>query len=176
VTLVCANVSLPAPAGVRVVEVSTTAELAQAVTAEFPSSHVLLMAAAPADFRSTAPEAGKIAREPGAEIDLKLEPTDDILAGAASTRQPGQILVGFAAEAGSDSLERAREKLDRKAVDAIVLNDVSRADIGFESAENEVTVLERSGEHRIERAPKAAIAEAILDRVEALRAKVESAS
>jgi len=173
VTLIAANVSLPAPAGVELVEVETTAELAAAVSARFADSHVLLMAAAPADFRSAEPTSGKLERT-GGRLGLELEPTEDILATVAARRAPGQTIVGFAAEAGSGGIERARAKLERKAVDAIVLNDVSRPEIGFDSAENEVTVLERDGEHEVALAPKDEIAEAILDRVQALRAPISS--
>jgi len=169
VTLIAANVELPLPAGVRTVEVETTAELATAVTAELERAHVLLMAAAPADFRTDGPETGKISRE-GPGLELRLAPTEDILAGVARGRRPGQTLVGFAAEAGAGAIERAREKLERKAVDAIVFNDVSRSEIGFDSAENEVTIVERDAEHHVPLASKQAVAEAILDRVEALRA------
>lgn len=169
VTLIAANVSLPLPAGVRAVEVETTAELAAAVTAESERAHVLLMAAAPADFRAEGPETGKISRE-GSGLKLRLAPTEDILAGVARDRRSGQTLVGFAAEAGAGAIERAREKLERKAVDAIVFNDVSRPEIGFDSAENEVTIVERDAEHQVPLASKQAIAEAILDRVEVLRA------
>jgi phosphopantothenoylcysteine decarboxylase/phosphopantothenate--cysteine ligase len=82
-------------------------------------------------------------------------------------------VVGFAAETGA-SLERARAKLDRKGADAIVFNDVSRAEIGFESSENEVTIVERTEEHHVPMAAKDTVAEAILDRVEALRADAPS--
>jgi len=171
VTLVAANVSLPPPAGVRTLEVETTAELAAAVAAELPAADVLLMAAAPADFRAASPEAAKISREAGSEMRLRLEPTEDILAGAAGKRRAGQTLVGFAAETGG-SLERARRKLERKSVDAIVFNDVSRPEIGFDSTSNEVTIVEHSGEHQVPQASKEGVAEAILDRVEAIRSEI----
>jgi phosphopantothenoylcysteine decarboxylase / phosphopantothenate---cysteine ligase len=176
VTLIAANVSLPLPSGVRVVDVETTEELADAVEAEFPAAGVLLMAAAPADFRAAAPEDSKIAREAGDRLELRLEPTPDILATVAGRRRDEQVLVGFAAETGADAIERARAKLERKAVDAIVFNDVSRAEIGFDSADNEVTVVEPGGEHHLELAPKEDIAEAILDRVDALRARASERS
>jgi phosphopantothenoylcysteine decarboxylase/phosphopantothenate--cysteine ligase len=169
VTLIAANVTGAPPAGVRAIAVETTAQLAAAVAAEFPAAHVLLMAAAPADFRAAAPEPEKLAREAGEGLELRLEPTDDVLAAMARSRRPGQTLVGFAAESGG-SIERARAKLERKAVDAIVFNDVSRPEIGFDSASNEVTIVERDGEHHVPMASKDEIAEAILDRVEALRA------
>ncbi len=169
VTLVAANVSLPPPPGVRTIEVETTAELADAVAAEFPSAHVLVMAAAPADFRAGSPAEQKLSRVGDAGLELRLEPTEDILAGLAANRRSDQTVVGFAAETGG-STERARRKLEQKAVDAIVLNDVSRAEIGFDSPSNEVTIVEHSGEHHVPLSSKDAIADAILDRVEALRA------
>jgi phosphopantothenoylcysteine decarboxylase/phosphopantothenate--cysteine ligase len=169
VTLIAANVSLEPPAGVRTVAVETTAELAAAVEAEAAGTHALLMAAAPADFRPEAAAAGKISRESG-ELELRLAPTEDILAGVAASRQPGQVLIGFAAETGTGAIERARAKLERKAVDAIVFNDVSRPEIGFDSANNEVTIVERGGEHHVALAGKDVVADAILDRVDSLRA------
>jgi phosphopantothenoylcysteine decarboxylase/phosphopantothenate--cysteine ligase len=169
VTLIAANVDLPIPGGLRVVEVETTEELADAVEAEFSTAGVLLMAAAPADFRAAAPEGSKIAREADDGLELRLEPTPDILATVAAHRRAEQVVVGFAAETGAGAIERARKKLERKAVDAIVFNDVSRAEIGFDSTDNEVTVVERDAELHLELAPKEEIAEAILDRIDALR-------
>jgi phosphopantothenoylcysteine decarboxylase / phosphopantothenate---cysteine ligase len=167
VTLIAANFALPEPAGVARIDVSTADELERALERDFEASDVLLMAAAPADFRPEAPAEGKIARE-GGTLDLRLEETDDILAALARRRTEGQTLIGFAAET-SGGLERAREKLERKGVDAIVFNDVSRSEIGFDSELNEVTVLERDGELHVPLASKAEVAEAILDRVELIR-------
>ena len=169
VVLVAANVNIEPPAGARVIAVESTAELADAVQREFSDAHVLLMAAAPADFTAATQAEGKLAREEGDGIELRLVPTEDVLAGVAATRRDDQTLIGFAAETGADAIDRARAKLERKAVDAIVFNDVSRAEIGFDSADNEVTIVEREGEHHVPLASKDAIAEAILDRVEALR-------
>jgi phosphopantothenoylcysteine decarboxylase / phosphopantothenate---cysteine ligase len=139
------------------------------VRTEFPGCHVLLMAAAVADFRPARAEAGKISREGGGALELRLEQTEDVLADLAPLRRDDQTLVGFAAEHGADAIERARAKLDRKGLDAIVFNDVSRAEIGFDSALNEVVIVERDGERRVPLAPKEEVAAAILDRVEALR-------
>jgi phosphopantothenoylcysteine decarboxylase/phosphopantothenate--cysteine ligase len=172
VTLLAANVALPAPAGVRRVDVETTADLRAAAAAEFPSSQVLLMAAAPADFRPRVAAADKLARE-GA-LDLSLQPTEDILAGLAASRSPGQTIVGFAAEHGGDAVSRARAKLARKGADLIVLNDVSDPTIGFESAENEVTLVAAEDELEVPRASKDAVAEAILGRVERLRSAAQT--
>jgi phosphopantothenoylcysteine decarboxylase / phosphopantothenate---cysteine ligase len=170
VTLVAANVSLPAPPGVARVDVETASELAEVLGREFDSADVLVMAAAPADFRPKQAAGEKIHRESSGELELDLEATEDILATLAGRRRPGQTIVGFAAETEA-GVERAREKLERKGADAIVLNDVSRSEIGFESHENEVLIVERTEEHEVALASKEEIAEAILDRVEALRAQ-----
>ncbi len=170
VTLVAANVSLPAPPGVRRVDVETAAELGGALAREFHSTDVLVMAAAPADFRPAQPAGTKIHRERPDGLELDLEPTEDILAGLSARRREDQTIIGFAAETDA-GVERARVKLARKGADAIVLNDVSRAEIGFESSENEVIVVERDGEHHVPLASKEQIADAILDSVEALRAR-----
>jgi len=167
VTLIAANVALPEPAGVRRIDVETAEELAAATGAEFASCQVLLMAAAPADFRPPAAEPGKLRRTDG--LELRLEPTEDILAGLAARRSAGQTIVGFAAEAGDGARERAREKRSRKGVDLIVLNDVSDPAIGFESEDNAVTLIDRESESEVPVAPKEKIAEAILDRVDGLR-------
>jgi phosphopantothenoylcysteine decarboxylase/phosphopantothenate--cysteine ligase len=170
VTLVAANVSLPAPPGVRRMDVETAAELADALSREFDSSDVLVMAAAPADFRPKQPAGEKIHREGSRGFELDLEATEDILAALTARRRNTQTVVGFAAETG-EGLDRAREKLERKRADAIVLNDVSRSEIGFESAENEVVIVEAAGEQHVPLASKETVADAILDRIEALRAK-----
>jgi phosphopantothenoylcysteine decarboxylase/phosphopantothenate--cysteine ligase len=167
VTLIAANVSLPEPPGVRRVDVETAAQLAEASGAEFSACHVLLMAAAPADFRAAEPESGKLKRQDG--LDVHLEPTEDILAGLAASRAEGQTIVGFAAEHGAEGVERAREKLARKGADLIVFNDVSDPSIGFESPENAVTLIDAKTETEVPRASKDSIAEAILGRVDELR-------
>jgi phosphopantothenoylcysteine decarboxylase/phosphopantothenate--cysteine ligase len=171
VTLIAANVALREPAGVRRIDVETTAQLAEATRAGFPESHLLLMAAAPADFTPTAPAAGKLKRE--GPLDVHLEPTEDILASLAGSRTPEQLVVAFAAEHGSD-VDRARDKLTRKRADLIVLNDVSDPEIGFDSPENAVTLIGPTDETPLPQAPKDRIAEQILDRVDALRADAKS--
>jgi phosphopantothenoylcysteine decarboxylase/phosphopantothenate--cysteine ligase len=168
VTLLAANVSLPEPGGVRRVEVETAAELAEATRREFERCDVLLMAAAPADFRPARAAEEKI-RRAGDGLDVHLEPTEDILAGITRTRREGQTVVGFAAEHGGDPVAHAREKLARKGVDLIVLNDVSNPEIGFESERNAVTLVDADSEEQLTIDSKEAIAEAILERVDALR-------
>jgi phosphopantothenoylcysteine decarboxylase/phosphopantothenate--cysteine ligase len=126
------------------------------------------MAAAPADFRPGRSESQKIHREGAGRLDLELEPTEDILVGLGGRRREGQTIIGFAAET-EGGVARARQKLARKGADAIVFNDVSRPEIGFESAENEVVIVERESEHHVALASKEDVADAVLDRVEAIR-------
>src|SRR5512132_820829 len=170
VKLVAANVALSAPPGVRRIDVETASELADALGREFDSADVLVMAAAPADFRPKQTAGEKIHREGTSAFELDLEATEDILAILAARRREGQTIVGFAAETDA-GLDRAREKLERKGADAIVLNDVSRREIGFESAANEVVIVERGGKHHVPITSKEAIADAILDRIEAIRSR-----
>jgi len=170
VTAIAANVALPAPAGVRVVPVETAAQLADACAQEFAGCDVLLMAAAVADFRPAAPADRKLKKDSSEAPDaIALEATPDVLSGLAAARRPDQTIVGFAAEHGEGALEHARGKLARKRLDAIVVNDISRADIGFDAAENEVTIVTPDGEHPVARAPKGEVAAAILDVVARLR-------
>jgi phosphopantothenoylcysteine decarboxylase/phosphopantothenate--cysteine ligase len=163
-------VTLLANAGARpesgsVVEVETTAELEREALARAGWADIVLMAAAVADYRPLQQEAGK--RERAGSWSLELEPTGDVLAGLAARRRPGQVLVGFAAESGAD-IARAEAKRQRKGVDLIVLNDVSRADIGFDAEHNEVVLVSAEGAEHVARAPKREIAAAVLDRVERL--------
>ena len=125
------------------------------------------MVAAVADYRPADRQAGK--RERSGAWSLALEPTADVLAALAARRRPGQVLVGFAAEDGAD-IARAEAKRQRKGVDLIVLNDVSRSDIGFDVGDNEVVLVAADGVEHVARAPKRAIAAAVLDRVERLLA------
>jgi phosphopantothenoylcysteine decarboxylase/phosphopantothenate--cysteine ligase len=177
VTLIAANVSLPIPDGVALERVRTAAELKAACEREFPGCDVLLMAAAVADFRPAAAHEGKIKKAGHSKLALELERTDDVLGALARERRDGQTLVGFAAEHGTDAVALAREKLLAKGVDALVVNDISRADIGFDSELNEVSILvARNGSapadsaELVPRASKAVVAEAILDAVERIRA------
>ena len=169
VTLIAANVALPVAAGVERVDVTSAAELEDATAKAFGGADLLLMAAAVADFRPADPNPGKLAREEGSGLTIELEPTADVLAGLAGSRRNGQVLVGFAAEHGGDFVARARGKLERKGIDAIVVNDVSDRAIGFESRDNVVTIVSTAGEERLPRGSKRDLADAILDRVAALR-------
>jgi phosphopantothenoylcysteine decarboxylase/phosphopantothenate--cysteine ligase len=154
------------PTLAEVIDVETTFELERAALAQASLADVVLMAAAVADYRPV----GELSHKHGREgtWSLELEATNDILAAIGAQRRPGQVLVGFAAETGADGVERARGKLARKGLDLVVLNDVSRADIGFDSPDNEVVLVSRDGEDLVGKADKRAIAASILDRVERL--------
>src|SRR5579884_1771780 len=166
VTLLAANLAVPAPAGVEVVE-TPAADLEREARALAADSDVVVMAAAVADYRPAEALAAKRPKD-AATWTLELEPTTDVLSLLGELRRDGQLLVGFAAETGEGGLERAREKLARKGADLFVLNDVSRTDIGFDAYENEVTLLTSGGERTVAKAPKDEIAAAVLDEVEAL--------
>ncbi len=171
VTLIAANVALPAAPGVRAIHVGSAAELAEACKAEFDSSDVLLMAAAVADFRPVAPVAHKLKKDGGVPV-IELELTEDVLSALAPRRRPGQVIVGFAAEHGNGALVYGADKLARKGLDAIVVNDVSRPDIAFDASDNEVTILTRDGRRvHVPRDTKEAVAGAILDEVTRMLAR-----
>jgi phosphopantothenoylcysteine decarboxylase/phosphopantothenate--cysteine ligase len=170
VTVVAANVALARPAGIVWREVRTAAQLQEACEQEFPGCDVLLMAAAVADFRPSAPHEGKLKKAGQEHLRIELEPTPDVLCALAARRRPGQTLVGFAAEHGEGALACGRSKLAAKQLDAVVVNDVSRPDIGFEADSNEVTIVTAAGDEQVARASKASVAETILDAVARLRA------
>jgi phosphopantothenoylcysteine decarboxylase / phosphopantothenate---cysteine ligase len=162
VTLVAANLAVPAPGGIELVAASTAADVEREVLTRAEDADVVVMAAAVADYRPAEAVAGKRGKD-GAAWTLELEPTTDVLR-ALGEREDGPLLVGFAAESGG-GIERARQKLTDKKVNLIVFNDVSREDIGFDSEENEVTLIGKNGERRVKKAPKRAVAGAILDEV-----------
>jgi phosphopantothenoylcysteine decarboxylase/phosphopantothenate--cysteine ligase len=169
VSVIAANVALPKPVGVHWIEAPSAQEMQRACEREMPNCDVLLMAAAIADFRPASPLQGKIKKRELGSLNLELEPTPDVLCGLAASRRDGQTLIGFAAEHGPDGLEHARAKLSEKHLDAIVLNDISRSDIGFGAPENEVAVIAADWEQSIAKASKRTVAEAILDAVQRLR-------
>jgi phosphopantothenoylcysteine decarboxylase / phosphopantothenate---cysteine ligase len=164
VTVVAANVALARNPAVRYVDIETAAELAAATAAEFGACDLLLMAAAVADYRPAQPRADKI-KKTEAELELRLERTEDVLSGLAARRRHGQLIVGFAAETGARALAYSREKLARKRLDAVVVNDIAAPGIGFDSADNEVVVVTPETELHVPRTTKTAVAAAILDAV-----------
>jgi phosphopantothenoylcysteine decarboxylase/phosphopantothenate--cysteine ligase len=164
VTLLAANLAVPAPAGVEVVETPTAADLAREAKARV-GADVVLMTAAVADY---APDrmAGKRPKS-GEDWQVTLHPTEDVLRALGESRN-GAVLVGFGAEEGEAGLERKRHMLAEKRLDLVVFNDVSRDDIGFDAPDNEVVVIGADGERRLPKAPKQRIAAQILDEVENL--------
>ncbi len=170
VTVVAATVGLARNPVVRYVDVETAAELAGACEQRFDDCDVLLMAAAVADYRPAAPHAGKLRKEEADALELRLERTPDVVCGLSARRRPDQTLVGFAAEHGERAVESGRDKLVRKCLDAVVVNDIARADIGFEVDANEVTIVTAAAERHVPRASKAEVARAVLDEVASLRA------
>ncbi len=159
--LVSGPVALKPPAGVRVIAVESAAEMAEAIRAEESAADVIIMAAAVADYRPVKRLDGKMKKSTG-NLTLELERTEDILAGLGERKTPGKILVGFAAET-EDLLAYAESKLERKNLDWIAANDVSRSDIGFGSDSNQVVLLGRNGAKvQLGPAPKREIAEQLL--------------
>jgi phosphopantothenoylcysteine decarboxylase/phosphopantothenate--cysteine ligase len=166
VTLLAANLAVPAPRGIEVVETPTAAAMLEQALAR-RDADVVLMAAAVADYRPAEQLTEKRAKDERT-WEVLLEPTADVLATLAKGRTNGQVLVGFAADHGENGLERARKKLHRKGVDLVVYNDVSREDIGFDSEDNEVVLVGANGERSVAKAAKDRIAAAIVDAAEEL--------
>jgi len=165
VTLLGANLAVPAPPGVELVDTPSAAELEREALER--DADVVIMAAAVADYRP--PSALQTKRPKDREPWLlELEPTTDVLAALGERRRPEQLLVGFAADHGEQGLERARMKLANKKADLFVFNDVTRSDIGFESVDNEVTLVTAAGERHVAKTSKDEIASAVLDEVERL--------
>ncbi len=168
VTLISGPSSEPPPAGVTLVRVETTAEMSAAVAAALPNAAVLIMAAAPADFRPAVAVDTKRPRQEGT-LSIPLEPTDDILLKTARLRPAGCVVVGFALETG-DAIAKGRAKLERKDLDMIVVNDALEAGAGFEVETNKVAILGSDGvEFTLPLSSKRDVAERILDAVEARR-------
>jgi phosphopantothenoylcysteine decarboxylase/phosphopantothenate--cysteine ligase len=165
VVLISGPVALPPPVGVALHQVESTRELESAVRRELPGADVLVMAAAPADFRPSDPSESKRSRIDGA-LAIPMEPTEDILSATRDQRKPGSITVGFALETG-DALAKGRAKLERKDLDLIVVNDALEPGAGFEHDTNRVAIVGRDGTPRIlPLQSKREVAEAILDAVE----------
>ncbi len=157
----------PVGPGITVERVETAADMEGTMLARAADAHVVVMAAAVADFRPKRPSGSKLAKTDGVP-ELILEPTPDILAELGRRRRDGQVLVGFAAETGSVG-ERARAKLTAKGVDLMVANDVAAAGVGFDHDTNEVTIFGADGVvTTVPLSTKDAVADAVLDRVCAL--------
>jgi phosphopantothenoylcysteine decarboxylase/phosphopantothenate--cysteine ligase len=166
VVLLTGPTALPAPVGVEVRRIETTADLERSVRELLPGSDVLVMAAAPADYRPATASQTKRPRQDGA-LALSLEPTADILGATRELRRPGAVIVGFALETGN-AVEKGAAKLTRKDLDLLVANDALEPGAGFEHDTNRVVILDREGRSRsLPLMDKREVAEAILDAVEA---------
>ncbi|HZN98891.1 MAG TPA: phosphopantothenoylcysteine decarboxylase, partial [Gemmatimonadales bacterium] len=165
VLLISGPVALENPVGITVRRVETTQQMEEAVRAALPDADVLIMAAAPADFRPSAPSEGKRPRVDGA-LAVPMEPTGDVLNATRGLRKPGSMIVGFALETG-DALAKGLAKLERKGLDLIVVNDALEPGAGFEKDTNRVAMLGKDGSRQIlPLQSKREVADAILDRVE----------
>jgi phosphopantothenoylcysteine decarboxylase / phosphopantothenate---cysteine ligase len=165
VVLISGPVALPDPIGVTIKRVDSTQELEDAVRSELPKADVLVMAAAPADYRPSSPSDSKRSRVEGA-LAVPMEPTTDVLDATRGERKPGSVIVGFALETG-DALAKGLAKLERKDLDLIVVNDALEPGAGFEKDTNRVALLSRDGTRQIlPLQSKREVAEAILDLVE----------
>jgi len=166
VILVTAPTALRAPAQCEVIPVTTTEQMRQAVMSRLDQATIVVKSAAVADYRPHAQADQKLRRS--GPLTLELEPTGDILREVVEQRRPGMLVIGFAAET-DDALAHGREKLFRKGADAIVLNDVSREGVGFDSDRNAVTFLTRDRAIEMPEMTKRELADHLLDEIVALR-------
>jgi len=166
VVLVSAPTALDPPEGCAFVPVTSAGEMRAAVMEHLSAATVMVGAAAVADFRMAKMAAEKLRRKGG--LHLELEPTEDIVREVAGARRAGTLVIAFAAEMGMD-VERAREKMRAKGADAIVLNDVSRAGIGFDSERNAAVFVTAERVVEIPERSKRDVAERILDEVVEMR-------
>jgi phosphopantothenoylcysteine decarboxylase / phosphopantothenate---cysteine ligase len=168
VTLVAGPLSVGIPEGVRHVPVESTRDMQQAVARELAGADVLVMAAAPADYRPAETATRKL-KKSGAPRTVELVENPDILLSTTNARANGAIVVGFALET-DDVLANAQRKLEAKGLDMIVVNDATEAGAGFGVETNRVTILSRGSDHAdaLPLLGKGEVADAILDRIEAL--------
>lgn len=168
VSLITGPTNLPSPAGARLTKIENAADMNKAVKSQFPDCDILIMAAAPADFKPRQRADEKIKKNQAfqdGDIMMKMEAVEDILTAVSKLKNNSQTVVGFAAE--TENKEKyAENKLHAKKLDWLVLNDVSRQDIGFAMKDNEVTLFSGNGQSEvIEKSDKFTIAAAILVRI-----------
>ena len=166
VILICASTTVPVPAGCEVICVSSAAEMRAAALERLNEATIVIMAAAVSDYTVKQAATQKLKREGSRTIEL--EPTQDILREIATKRNPATLVIGFAAET-SDVLANGRAKLERKGVDAVVVNDVSSSELGFDSSRNAGIFLTRDRAVEIPAMSKSEMAGRILDEVRLLR-------
>ena len=167
VVLLAANLQVDPPAGVETIPTPTAEAMFDAALA-LPDVDVALLAAAVADYRPAEAHRRASARRTSTAGRSSSQPTDDIAKALGERKHDGQVLVVFGAEHGEAGLERKRSMLETKNADLVVYNDVGRADIGFDAAENEVVLSRATASGPSPKARKAAVAAAVLDAVEEL--------
>jgi len=165
VLLVSGPTALTPPGAAEVTRVESAEEMRQAVLRLLPQATIVIKTAAVADYRPKSVASQKIKRT--GPMSLELEPTADILSEVARHKQ-SQIVVGFAAET-QNALENARKKLATKSLDAIVVNDVSREGVGFDSDRNAVTIITQHEVVEVPETTKWEVAQRVLDQVVRLR-------
>ncbi|MFB3813758.1 MAG: bifunctional phosphopantothenoylcysteine decarboxylase/phosphopantothenate--cysteine ligase CoaBC [Terriglobales bacterium] len=168
VILVSGPTAIQPPAGVELIRVETAEQMRQAVLKRCVESTVVIKAAAVSDYRAKSPASRKIKREGQGPLTLELEPTADIISEVARVAEPSQIVIGFAAET-HDAVENARRKLIGKSLQAIVVNDVMRPGIGFDSDRNAVTIITANEQIEVPEDTKGEVAHRILDIIPRLR-------
>jgi phosphopantothenoylcysteine decarboxylase/phosphopantothenate--cysteine ligase len=168
VFLITGPTALKPPGGADVVGVETSGQMRDAILKHAPEATIVIMTAAVSDYRPASQARQKIKRT--GPMSLELEPTADILAELGRTRGSGrsQLLVGFAAET-ENILQNARKKFGAKSLDMLVVNDVSRRDIGFDSERNEVTILTADESIEVPESTKWEVAQRVLDHIVRLR-------
>jgi phosphopantothenoylcysteine decarboxylase/phosphopantothenate--cysteine ligase len=165
VLLVSGPTTVRPPDAVEVTRVETAAEMREAVLKLLPQATIVIKTAAVSDYRPKAAAGQKLKRT--GPMSLELEPTEDILAELAG-KKSNQLVIGFAAET-ENVLENARKKLAKKSLDAIVVNDVSREGVGFDSDRNAVTILTQNDVVEVPETTKWEVAQRVLDQIVALR-------
>jgi phosphopantothenoylcysteine decarboxylase/phosphopantothenate--cysteine ligase len=173
VTIVAGATTATPPGGLEIIRVESAEAMHAAVKDSISKATIFIGAAAVADYRPVNRSPGKIKKTESA-LSLQLERTPDILREVADAKQPGLLVIGFAAET-ENVLANAREKLNSKRLDAIVANDVSQAGVGFDTATNEVTIIsrDRNAPIHVPLMAKTSVADIILDEVVRLRARVQ---
>jgi phosphopantothenoylcysteine decarboxylase / phosphopantothenate---cysteine ligase len=170
VLLISGPTALTPPGGAEITHVESAEQMRDAVLSLLPQSAIVVKTAAVSDYRAKSVSGQKIKRK--GPLTLELEPTADILK-EISARKQAQIVVGFAAET-ENVLENARQKLASKKLDAIVVNDVSRENIGFDSERNAVTIITHDDVVEVPETTKWEVAQRVLDQVVRLRQRKQS--
>lgn len=170
VTLISGPVNIPAPKGVTVVSVQSTDDLYNAMMEHAPRQDIIVQSAAPADYKAESVAPQKLKKQGDAALELRLVPTQDVAKAVGEKKRPGQTLIGFAAET-ENLYDNAGKKLDRKNLDMIVANDVTKPGAGFDVDTNIASILTENGVEELPLMKKTELAQVIFDRALALRSK-----